>query len=231
MRRLVALLLLICLVACASPALAEQQVEVGPFIFRIHAWERVTARYSIGTASMAAVSGTSSTNEYVLYIIACEYSDQEQAAMTDPARNNFMHLASLLLGGPNVGSLNVYKSNVYGANGVQCMEASLKTGTGVIRLLSFYEDGCGFLVVYSGKTSNLSRATGMARGAMQNRTFVVVTANTCRIRGSASISGRELATARKGDRFVLIREEGDFFVVEINGTEGYIHKGVAEIAE
>lgn len=58
---------------------------------------------------------------------------------------------------------------------------------------------------------------------------VVITADSGKIRTEASISGGLIKTASKGETFELIRKEGDWFVVDVNGRTGYIHQGVAAI--
>lgn len=58
---------------------------------------------------------------------------------------------------------------------------------------------------------------------------VVITADSGKIRGEASISGSLIRTAYKGESFELIREEGDWYVVKVDGRTGYIHKGVSAI--
>lgn len=59
--------------------------------------------------------------------------------------------------------------------------------------------------------------------------YVAITADSGKIRTEASISGGLIKTAYKGETFELIREEGDWYVVDVNGRTGYIHKGVAAI--
>lgn len=59
--------------------------------------------------------------------------------------------------------------------------------------------------------------------------WVVVTADTARIRHKPDISAWELKLARKGDKFELVRQEGAWYVVKVDGRQGYIHSGVTEI--
>lgn len=59
--------------------------------------------------------------------------------------------------------------------------------------------------------------------------YVVITADSGKIRTEASVSGGLIRTAYKGETFELIREEGDWYVVDVNGRTGYIHQGVAGI--
>ena len=81
----------------------------------------------------------------------------------------------------------------------------------------------------------ISRVAGtpMTRGSAdqtsQTGYYVVVTAATAKVRTSASLSGTLLMTARKGNSFRLIRESGDWYVIDVHGQTGYIHKGVTEL--
>ena len=58
---------------------------------------------------------------------------------------------------------------------------------------------------------------------------VVITADSGKIRTEASISGGLIKTAYKGETFELIEQSGDWYIVNVNGRTGYIHKGVAAI--
>jgi hypothetical protein len=58
---------------------------------------------------------------------------------------------------------------------------------------------------------------------------VVVTADSARIRNKPDISAWELKLARTGDKFELVRQEGAWYVVLVDGRQGYIHSGVTEI--
>lgn len=65
--------------------------------------------------------------------------------------------------------------------------------------------------------------------AAEASNWVVITADSGKIRTEASISGGLIKTAYKGETFELIREEGDWYVVDVHGRTGYIHKGVAAL--
>lgn len=72
-----------------------------------------------------------------------------------------------------------------------------------------------------------AEAQAAAEAAAQK--YVVITADSGKIRTEASISGGLIKTAYKGETFELIREEGDWYIVDVNGRTGYIHKGVSAI--
>lgn len=59
--------------------------------------------------------------------------------------------------------------------------------------------------------------------------WVVVTADSARVRNKPDISAAELKLAHKGDRFELVRKEGAWYIVLVNGKQGYIHSGVTEV--
>ena len=61
--------------------------------------------------------------------------------------------------------------------------------------------------------------------------WVVVTAESARIRNKPDISAWELKLARTGDKFELVRQEGAWYVVLVDGRQGYIHSGVTEILQ
>lgn len=58
---------------------------------------------------------------------------------------------------------------------------------------------------------------------------VVITADSARIRTEQSISGGLIKTAYKGESFPCIGETNDWYVIEVNGRTGYVHKGVSAI--
>ncbi|MBQ8555095.1 MAG: SH3 domain-containing protein [Clostridia bacterium] len=59
--------------------------------------------------------------------------------------------------------------------------------------------------------------------------YVVVTADSGKIRTEPSISGGLIKTAYKGETYELIEESGDWYIIDVDGRTGYLHTGVAEI--
>lgn len=59
--------------------------------------------------------------------------------------------------------------------------------------------------------------------------YVVITADSGKIRTEASLSGGLIRTACKGETFELIRTSGDWYIISVDGRTGYLHSGVAEI--
>lgn len=59
--------------------------------------------------------------------------------------------------------------------------------------------------------------------------YVVITADSGKIRTEPSISGGLIKTAYKGETYELIEQSGDWYVIDVDGRTGYLHSGVAEI--
>ena len=81
-------------------------------------------------------------------------------------------------------------------------------------------------IVLSARLNGVSEEEMLADAQVD---YVIITADSGKIRGEASISGSLIKTAYKGETYELIREEGDWYVVDVNGRTGYIHKGVAAL--
>lgn len=58
---------------------------------------------------------------------------------------------------------------------------------------------------------------------------VVITADSAKVRSEASLSGGLLVNATNGMAFPYVGEEGDWYIIDVNGQTGYVHKGVAVI--
>lgn len=82
-------------------------------------------------------------------------------------------------------------------------------------------------------TLKLSYTAPNAEGAPESTDFaeryVVIIAESGKIRSEASLSGGLIRTAYKGETFNLIRSSGDWYVIRVDGRTGYLHSGVAEI--
>lgn len=98
----------------------------------------------------------------------------------------------------------------------------------------------GFLSVQNGRIKGEPEAPAANTGSAQTTTgaqttndaqtkYVVITSGSGKIRTEASLSGALIRTAYKGEKYELIRQEGDWYVVKVDGRTGYIHKGVAAI--
>lgn len=59
--------------------------------------------------------------------------------------------------------------------------------------------------------------------------YVIITGDSAKIRSEASISSGLIRTVYKGEIFPCEGESGDFYIIEIDGRTGYVHKGVATI--
>ena len=65
--------------------------------------------------------------------------------------------------------------------------------------------------------------------AQKDKKRIVITGDSAKIRSEASISSGLIRTVYKGEIFPCEGESGDFYIIEIDGRTGYVHKGVATI--
>ena len=59
--------------------------------------------------------------------------------------------------------------------------------------------------------------------------YIVITNSSANIRSGPGGDYDKLTTARQGDTFPLIREEGNWYVIDINGQTGYVTKSLSAI--
>lgn len=59
--------------------------------------------------------------------------------------------------------------------------------------------------------------------------YVVITNSSANIRSGPDGSAAKIITARQGDTFPLIREEGNWYVIDVNGQTGYVTKSLSAI--
>lgn len=132
---------------------------------------------------------------------------------------------------------------LYGEN--LMMAWMMERGTSTVIVSHFYEKA-GFMLMLSGSNPDetIERVAEMvmyvralAKEAELNEAIlmgepdqiVVITADTARVRKEPNISGQLLKTAVKGETFTYVGEENDFYVIEIDGTNGYVHMGVSSM--
>ena len=128
---------------------------------------------------------------------------------------------------------------VSGVNG-----AALRTVHRGDELRVIYQMGERYVVDVDGKQGFLSVQNGRIKGEPEPETtgsgstqpttdaqtrYVVITSASGKIRTEASLSANLIKTAYHGERYEFISQEGDWYVVKVNGRVGYIHKGVAAI--
>lgn len=61
--------------------------------------------------------------------------------------------------------------------------------------------------------------------------YIVITNGTANIRAKADSKSDRITTAKKGDTFLLLGEEGTWYKIEINGQTAYVSQGLCEIRE
>ena len=59
--------------------------------------------------------------------------------------------------------------------------------------------------------------------------YAIITGDSAKVRTEASITAGLIRTVYKGEIFPCEGESGDFYIIEIDGKTGYVHKGVAAI--
>lgn len=254
MRKLFSLLVVLCLLAGVGSALGEeaggmQEVEIGKATFRVPAELKMTADSSTHwLLSIWDMNGLSvwmaEAEDYKVWILAQNYRQLEVDIDALAAEYNMDRNA-----------VNRDYSRVFFDTAAQEMDEGVM-GDATEEADYAMPDGSPILHAnYSVAESYYARADG-SRGWMvkalsdggaveavklqaicdnillsieMNTEMVVITADSGKVRSEASISGGLIKTAYKGETFEFIREEGDWYIVDVNGRTGYIHKGVAAI--
>ena len=62
-----------------------------------------------------------------------------------------------------------------------------------------------------------------------NAARVVITGDSAKVRTEASVSSGLIKTVYKGESFAYLGDSGDFYIIQIDGRTGYVHKGVSAI--
>lgn len=65
------------------------------------------------------------------------------------------------------------------------------------------------------------------QAAMQK--YVVITNSSANIRSGPGGDYDKVTTARQGDTFPLIGEDGNWYIIDVNGQTGYVTKGLSKI--
>lgn len=106
-------------------------------------------------------------------------------------------------------------------------------GTGILTIAyALTEDGSAVIKDVCMDMMKSARWDGVTEEDMiadAQADYVVVTADSGRIRAEASLSGEMIKTAYKGETYKLIEHSGDWYIIEVDGRTGYLHTGVAEI--
>lgn len=246
MKKLVSLLLALCLVCGVMTALADgmewQEVQIAGVTCRIPAELAITDQGNI-TLDAACEA-------YELSVLTMDLTDEdpENLDLTDGSiqTDNMFLFLYLMLQDPDVAmqatnmcmeeeigllSGKKVKHGTIGDGIAMCAHryrntgvmvfASTEGGIEIYDLLSICDE-----VVRSMRYDGVSEDDMIADAQVD---YVVITADSGKIRSEASVSGGLIKTAYKGEAFELVEETADWYVVMVDGRTGYIHKGVAAI--
>ena len=61
--------------------------------------------------------------------------------------------------------------------------------------------------------------------------FIVITGDSANIRSGPGSDHSKVATARKGDTFPMLGQEGTWYKIEVNGQEAYVAQGLCKVKE
>ncbi|MBQ8555864.1 MAG: SH3 domain-containing protein [Clostridia bacterium] len=247
MRKIIVLLMALCLL-CA-PALAEgtQEVQTPYFTFQIPAELEVTAELEYEEDYAVIAEG----DRYELLITAGIYTPElvellKTANDNGEQMNNFIVLHGMYIESAyGLDYFDLQEDDIGMINGDKVVHGFLRVREGAVVICTqFYRD-YGFMVCVEGvELDNAegqaivdaialsARHTGVTEEEMiadAQVDYVVVTADSGKIRTEASISGGLIKTAYKGETFVYVDEITDWYIIEVDGRTGYIHKGVSAI--
>ena len=252
MRKLVSLFLVLCLMCAAVPAFAEaaetQEVKLSNITFQIPAGLQVTR--------MTTTGNNYESDTCKIYLVGSNMdADLVRAMMKEVEKQglklSFQQAAIGIAevsekGGDLAVTLALYamKEDIGMLNGdpVMCGREAL------VESCAFYAQhyrGKYYSVLVADETMTPDEIYQLARDIMLSvridgvseedmiadaqADYVIITADSGKIRTEASISGGLIKTAYKGETYELIEESGDWYIIDVDGRTGYLHTGVAEI--
>ncbi|MBQ8555667.1 MAG: SH3 domain-containing protein [Clostridia bacterium] len=247
MRKLVSLFLALCLLCAAIPALAEtaekQEIKVGSVTFQVPA--------AVAEEGSDVGIWSASCSDYTLIISVNDWStyDIPLSDLTDGNIQIDSMFGSLVIGGFDgdtaitIASSMCHEENIGMLNGDPVRQGAV--GDTVVFCSHYYRDH-GVLIACTTETSFSTddmlaicdeimlsaRFDGVTEEDMiadAQVDYVIVTADSGKIRTEPSISGGLLKTAYKGETYELIEESGDWYIIDVDGRTAYLHTGVAEI--
>lgn len=240
MKKILSFLLVMCLLCSVVPVFAEeaQTFTVGPYTFELPANATLGEVKRVSSdISMFTMSGSNWQGNYEMTGVTYQYKASDVSEQDVMDYQNFYILLALMLGKENMSIMNPMDSYTDMPDGQKLMMGSVNLSDGsVLYAFSHYYDGTGFMLMLTGDSGTWLAARDMAQtvqkggaAAAGSGSCVVITAQSGKIRSEASVSGGLIKTAYQGETYELIRAEGDWYVVVVNGRTGYIHQGVAAI--
>lgn len=249
MKKLFVLLLAMCLVLGTTTAFADtQEIKLDSATLRL------PANMKIHDKQNNYCIAYDENCEMIVYFLNYGTADIDEDELEtfykgDIKKANLVFLATMALGKENLAfarrmadearmydfdMLNGERVNAYiGTNFVVCAQYYRNAG---LFLYSAARNGkqvnpdtLGEVIEDIFRSFRLDGVTEEDMAADAQADYVVITADSGKIRTEASISGGLIKTAYKGETFELIEQSGDWYIVNVNGRTGYIHKGVAAI--
>ena len=231
--------------AAEEAVVEDNRVQVGNFSFVLPVEVEVTDSGMMGLAE-------AHQDEYDLYIFTLDWEESGQEmpiGSLSEQETNFIVLAGVLLGSEtaenfyylaNSGSLNLPN----GQDAVYYISPSLGA-------ISHYYKGSGFIILYISNVENYSgeELANMALSIAQSflldgvseeemkleaeqaaaQQYVVITNSSANIRSGPGGDYAKITSAVKGDVFPLIGEDGNWYIIDVNGQNGYVSKSLSAI--
>ena len=124
----------------------------------------------------------------------------------------------------NMGCLVMVLSQDESIDGARCCEIAL-TIASTFRIDGVTEEE----MAADAEAARIAAEEAAARAAAQK--YIVIKNGTANIRTGPSSDYDRITTAKKGDVFPLMGEEGTWYMIEVNGQTAYVSKGLCEIKE
>ena len=245
MRKLTVLLLTLCLMLSCSCAFAEGGtiLTAGGYTFELTEGATITEQenpqWNICTFSAKGKgrSAFSSVN-YELFGITYRYDEADISEQGVMDYQNFYILTALLFGQENMGIMSPSVSSVEMPDGQVLLYGFPPLNGKDSVALAHYNDGVGFMLVLTAPSADFADYTlkcigeEIAQTAKQpepGEFTVVITGDSAKVRTEASLTSGLIKTVYKGESIPMKGESGDFYIIDINGRTGYVHKGVSTI--
>lgn len=260
MKKLFAMLLALCMMCGAMVAGAEeiavQEVKVGKATFEIPAeLSMASNQLLLDGVNIAMYEG----GQYSIIIETIDWKampyDLDNTSEDEHGDNFFMGAYLLFEAQMATNMLGLSERLIY-ENGMVIISCT-KDG---FSLVTRYEpdNGCAILVVEGNSPltaaqvveigvpiaesfrvdgvpeEDMAADTEAARAAAEEaaaQKYIVIKNGTANIRSGPGSDHDRITTAKQGDTFPLLGEEGTWYMIEVNGQTAYVSKGLCEIKE
>lgn len=251
MKKLFAMLLALCLMCGAVSAFAEaaetQEAKIGNVTFQIPAELVLTTSEELDGMSIAGYSCDNYTmmittidwnavslpfdftdgdeqadNFFWFYYLTFQSEDDAFSVLNTSSRHHFDMLHGKDIVYKGVEGLGL-ATHVYRNTGFMILTMGANeyaTGTHCIEITT--------AVAASFRLDGVSEEE-MIADAMQK--YVVITNSSANVRSGPGGDYDKVTTARQGDTFPLIGEDGNWYIIDVNGRTGYVTKSLSAIQE